>query len=60
MHRVLVSSVTCDLIPLAVLKLIYAAFDGVATGIVTCDLIPLAVLKLAGSIVNMTKKKGHM
>ena len=37
--------VTCDLIPLAVLKHEEDVHDGLCSA-VTCDLIPLAVLKL--------------
>ena len=38
-------AVTCDLIPLAVLKLACDKHHGISALVVTCDLIPLAVLK---------------
>ena len=42
-----ITEVTCDLIPLAVLKLAKMFRNGKSDTHVTCDLIPLAVLKRA-------------
>mgnify|MGYP001694812749 CR=1 FL=1 len=52
--------VTCDLIPLAVLKL-YNGKNVSMTGVVTCDLIPLAVLKrVVPTGPNGDSNNGHM
>ena len=51
--------VTCDLIPLAVLKL-NKPHKTARLFLVTCDLIPLAVLKLAGNPPLGEKSASHM